>query len=300
MLLNQFIFKRKFATVIYSKGCGLFGALGFNNNLRDSELFQPVDQYTKDDDIHQISAGWGHSAYLTKSGKVFVFGRPYEFRTLLQQHKFRRFSHMLARFIASASFMLDKNIGFFRQPTIFEEITNASAVQCSGAALTLVTNKAGEVYVFGSNRWGQCGREKDADNPHLSQVIFDPVPVKGINKKVVSIETGLQHCIVLTDKGDVYAWGKHNRGQLGAGLLDADHATAPIQIKTLKDIVSISAGFNHSAAVDKHGIVYVWGKGMSEKMKNEGVVSIQLYEDQLEPRKVQLPGNRVGVEVCCR
>lgn len=296
----MYISKRTFATVVYSKGCGLFGALGFNNNLRDSELFQPVPHYIKGDDITQISAGWGHSAYLTQSGKIYVFGRPYEFRTLLRQHKFRRLSHMLARFVAFGSYLLDKDVGFFRQPTPFDEIENAAEVQCSGAGLTLVTNKAGEVYAFGNNRWGQCGREKDSVNPHFSQVIYDPVLVKGINTKVVCIESGLQHCIALTENGNVYAWGKHKRGQLGIGPLETDHVTAPIQIKCLKDIVSISAGFNHSAAVDKHGIVYIWGKGTSDKLKDNKGMSILLYEDRFEPRRIQLPDNRVAVEVCCR
>ena len=296
------LLKRNLATKLFSKGCGLFGQLGLNNKLVDCVKFESVIS-THNDDIVQVSAGWGHSGYRTTSGGLYIFGRPYEFNNLIRQHKLRQMSSSMARYVVLWSHSMDKNIGFFQLPTIFEEIQNSSLVRCSGA-LTLATNKAGQIYAFGSNKWGQCGTPKDNENPHFSQNVYDPVLVNGINEKVISVDAGLQHCVALTELGRVFSWGKGQRGQLGVDVdsLEKLHSVAPILINSLKDIVGISTGFNHSVAIDKNGLIYVWGKGMSTKPKvdNSNFVSVIMYEDQILPRQIVLPNNRYAVEVCCR
>lgn len=43
-----------------------------------------------------------------------------------------------------------------------------------------------------------------------------PKLVEGLaGKKVVDFDIGLCHCIALTDKGEVYGWGRNDSGQLG-------------------------------------------------------------------------------------
>jgi alpha-tubulin suppressor-like RCC1 family protein len=67
----------------------------------------------------------------------------------------------------------------------------------------------------------------------------------------------------------VFTWGKGNRGQLGNG--DTDSLSSPTRVKfgrEFKDmVVSVCAGFNHTAALTANGSVYLWGKGMSERIK---------------------------------
>ena len=97
----------------------------------------------------------------------------------------------------------------------------------------------------------------------------------------------------------MFCWGKAERGQLG--IESADESSYPpsnvqfihtdgqfllayqlpflswlvqltsdsgnkVSLKCLK----ISAGFNHSAAITEDGAVYVWGKGMSDRLKDSG------------------------------
>ena len=35
------------------------------------------------------------------------------------------------------------------------------------------------------------------------------------NEIIVSIQTGKNHCLALTDSGRVYAWGSNSKGQVG-------------------------------------------------------------------------------------
>ena len=75
-------------------GCGLFGALG-HNSLLDLATFRALDlQACK---TRAVAAGWGHSAVVTDDRRLVIFGRPYEFTTLLRMHFMYRISHSLAR-----------------------------------------------------------------------------------------------------------------------------------------------------------------------------------------------------------
>ena len=54
-------------------------------------------------EFSKISAGWGHSAALTKQGDVFIFGRPYEFSTLMRINAVYTFAPFLARKISRST-----------------------------------------------------------------------------------------------------------------------------------------------------------------------------------------------------
>ena len=40
-------------------------------------------------------------------------------------------------------------------------------------------------------------------------------------KRVISVACGSLHCVVCTDKGEVYTWGDNDEGQLGDGTTNA-------------------------------------------------------------------------------
>lgn len=73
-----------------------------------------------------------------------------------------------------------------------------------------------------------------------------------------SISVGQRHGLALVG-GQVWAWGSNAYGQLGDGTGD-DRAT-PVRSGTLSGIVAISAGMEHSLALDGNGRVYAWGQG---------------------------------------
>ena len=92
-----------------------------------------------------------------------------------------------------------------------------------------------------------------------------------INVRVKAIDTGLQHCIAVSECGrDVFAWGKAARGQLGNIGSDQVSFATPQIVRGISGIVTdVSAGLNHSAAVTADGAVYLWGKGMSDELDTE-------------------------------
>lgn len=92
-----------------------------------------------------------------------------------------------------------------------------------------------------------------------------------INVRVKAVDTGLQHCIAVSECGrDVFAWGKAARGQLGNIVSDQVSFGIPQVVRGISGLVQgVSAGLNHSAALTAEGIVYLWGKGMSDQLDLE-------------------------------
>ena len=50
--------------------------------------------------------------------------------------------------------------------------------------------------------------------------------------KVKEVDTGLQHCVTRLENGEVWVWGKGNRGQLGGG--DVESGSTPTRVRLLK------------------------------------------------------------------
>jgi hypothetical protein len=73
--------------------------------------------YDSGQEFSKISAGWGHSAALTKQGDVFIFGRPYEFSTLMRINAVYTFMPFLARKISRStnSDLFSTYINYFLQ-----------------------------------------------------------------------------------------------------------------------------------------------------------------------------------------
>jgi Regulator of chromosome condensation (RCC1) repeat len=316
-------------TVVLSKGMGYFGALGHSPELLDSEKYKEVSGHIvprqSSAGASVISAGWGHSAIIEDSGGVLnVFGRPFDFKILLQIHRFAALSRGFARMISKASTWFGqegKESGLFLIPQPLKVsgesdadgsddaegtksntsvwATPVRSVRCSAAHTTVLTED-GQVYCFGSNRWGQCAVEQHKDDQGIH--FFDPVPVMlpGLVGTVASIDSGLQHCIALSTTGQVFVWGKGNHGQLGNGTFESSNHPLLVTFPKNERVVisSVSAGFAHTAALSNNGDVFVWGKSMSIVPKSGN--PFDAFEHQLAPRKLSIPGNLKAVEICSR
>ncbi len=104
---------------LYTKGAGVFGALGHGDSLQDIASFKKVavnaaainidqsitdenslsDPNTKSLRFKQISCGWGHTAVVSTDGRLFLCGRPYDFSNLMQLNRLRSISPSLGRFV---------------------------------------------------------------------------------------------------------------------------------------------------------------------------------------------------------
>jgi alpha-tubulin suppressor-like RCC1 family protein len=292
--LNGFV--RNFS--ILSKGNGVYGALGQGDSLRDSNCFKEILH----SGVTMFSAGWGHSAAVTETGKLLVFGRPYDFSNLMQLNRLSKVSKTFAQFVSRStnSRLFGSTLGYYPNPVELEGIENVQSVSCS-AGLTLARTVCGKLYGFGLNRWRQCGVPfEEEDMMH----VYEPTRIPGLPRCIDS-DTGLQHCIALTTEGSVYTWGKANRGQLGRGPTDEMYALCGKVVLMDIDLVEspliasrVCCGFNHGAAVGVDGAVFVWGKGFSDTPKVG--TTTRLFEDQFYPRRIELPDGRRAVDIISR
>lgn len=294
--------------VIHSKGIGVFGALGHGDSLQDVSTFKRVNVVKhlagEDEnclDFVQVSAGWGHSAGVTADGRLFVFGRPFDFSNLMQINRIRTVSPVLSRFVGRFTSWFGTpdtyDAGLYTSPVEVGGFGVVESVRCS-AGLTVACTAEKNLYAFGLNRWGQCGVDQqvvklgntDVSNK-LGIHVFVPMLIDQLGP-VENYDVGLQHCVAVVD-GKVYTWGKGSRGQLGNGeyesgwqaqlidmepdlyddgtIVPAHHVLDATQEKKDIYVVQVSAGFAHTCALTDGGDVYVWGKGLSLTPKDSAL-----------------------------
>lgn len=81
------------------------------------------------------------------------------------------------------------------------------------------------------------------------------------DKRVVKIACGESHSLILTDRADIYAWGRGFEGQLGLSK-SIEVASTPQYIKSFygKPVHTIEAGAYFSLAITKEGLLFGWGE----------------------------------------
>jgi len=77
--------------------------------------------------------------------------------------------------------------------------------------------------------------------------------------RIISVASGVCHCLALSAVGEVYSWGDGTRG--GLGHADGSAKVGLGRIETLARVESIAAGVLTSAAVDDRGRLFTWGRG---------------------------------------
>ncbi|KAL3844777.1 hypothetical protein ACJIZ3_002180 [Penstemon smallii] len=86
------------------------------------------------------------------------------------------------------------------------------------------------------------------------------------NQSLKDIACGGAHTLFLTENGDVYATGLNDYGQLG--ISDSqNYTTVPLRVSGVpKQVIQISSGSHHSAAVTVDGELYIWGKNSNGQL----------------------------------
>ena len=168
---------------------------------------------------------------------------------------------------------------------ILESIVDVSAAKYHALAVT----KEGTVYSWGNGRSGKLGNGTENSHP-------EPVLIASLLKqRVTKIAASENHSLVLTDRGQVFAFGSDRFGQLGLGNTDTNRWTSePKRIDGLKRemVVGIAAGDHHSLCYTSDGKVFAWG---SNKNGQLGINPSELssaasgVNSSPVPRKVSLP-----------
>jgi hypothetical protein len=187
-------------------------------------------------------------------------------------------------------------------------------VACGPGLLAFISTEGGILYAMGVNNRGQCGTGTISNN------VWTPTPVVGLTtakkKKtqstvtdqehpIVQVALGFQHGYALDKNGNVFSWGKAQRGQLGRDDIDYDQDACAGRVvfpNNTGKIVEIAAGHHHGAALTQNGHVYVWGKNMgrNNEVTNDDSETPSKPSDARTPQLVQgLPTSAGAHRISC-
>uniref|UniRef100_A0A8C0SA14 RCC1 and BTB domain containing protein 2 n=1 Tax=Canis lupus familiaris TaxID=9615 RepID=A0A8C0SA14_CANLF len=183
--------------------------------------------------VTEVACGSYHSLVLTSDGEVFAWG-------------YNNSGQVGSG--STANQPIPRRVTGCLQNKVVVNI--ACGQMCSMAVVN-----TGEVYVWGYNGNGQLGLGSSGNQPTPCRI----AALQGI--RIQRVACGYAHTLVLTDEGQVYAWGANSYGQLGTGNKSNQSYPAPVVVE--KDrIVEIAAchSAHTSAAKTQGGHVYMWGQ----------------------------------------
>ncbi|EGG14150.1 ankyrin repeat-containing protein [Cavenderia fasciculata] len=265
---------------VYAWGNGAGGRLGLNKTDVVS-LPTMVAHFPDQVKVVGIACGQDHSMAVCQDGRVFSWG----------QAGFGKLGY-------------SNPMGFQSTPRRVESIPACKQVSCGNWHSLTLTN-GGDVYAFGSNREGRCGRELTTVESPPNRVIFDA------NIKIKKIGAGLNFNAVLTTSNMIYTWGNNDKGQLGvlietksnstnnsrnnnnnnnyisvyAATLNDTYTYVPQLVKTLLPypINNIEVGYEHVVVLTDAGEVITFGSNQMDQLGHG-----ELLRDAGTFRKVEI------------
>jgi len=144
---------------------------------------------------------------------------------------------------------------------------------------------------WGHNSYGQLGNGGTADS-----AVPVAVSTSGalVAKTILATATGYGLNLALCSDGALAAWGCNNMGQLGNG--STVDSSVPVAVRMAgvlsgKQVIAMSAGYDHCLALCSDGTLAAWGNGESGKLGNGTYTSSSL------PVAVSMAGALAGKTV---
>ena len=172
------------------------------------------------------------------------------------------------------------------------------AIQVSnGGGFSLAIDKGGNIWAWGYNGWGQLGNNTASgisDKNPVPVRVRDPASPTDASKglKAVQVSAGGDHSLAIDKDGSAWAWGRNVYGQLGNNTTSPNSGTnsVPARVrdpssptdasKGLK-AVQVSAGHEHSLAIDKDGNTWAWGYNqrgqLGNNTTNSRAIAVKVY-----------------------
>lgn len=137
---------------------------------------------------------------------------------------------------------------YFTTPVRFDAGAGIRSIS-AGANHLCAIDDAGAAWCIGVNHYGQLGDGSATLNSRFTRVNGDAWE---------SISAGGQHTCAIDPGHRLWCWGANYRGQLGIGVFSDQPTSVPMQVNG-GPWVSVSAGFEHTCALDQAGVAWCWG-----------------------------------------
>ena len=140
---------------------------------------------------------------------------------------------------------------------MLESATDKIISILSGADHQGFLTQEGQLYLFGSNRYGQVF-------PGLARSLMTPVAINelldlNVNETIVDFAFGSRHTGVLTSQGRLLTWGFNTQGQLGMGTTERTSEVVDLTDHFLQPLKTLTFSHTLSSVQDDSGKVYAWG-----------------------------------------
>ena len=211
---------------VWSWGAGMAGKLGHGDML---SMVSPKGLDTQFQ-FSQVAAGSVSSAGITPDGQLYTWGSNYNGETGCNSEKDCISSPVRIDFL------------------LFPAVYFVSVVV--GAAHTMALASNGYLYISGNNTYGQLGLGLSFNKTIRNFTRIDS------KIQFVSMSCGLHFNVAVSANGQVYTWGRYERGRLG--YRTNRHQTTP-KLVNLPPIDFVACSDNSTIAVTKTKRLYSWG-----------------------------------------
>lgn len=244
---------------VFSWGGGKKGQLGHGDFKNSSypRCIQALKWTTT-----SVVCGSNHSVSIGHNGSIYTWGATVAMGGIV---------------LTNATKQFQNDRGDISVPANMKDVLKAKIKRvCAGAKFTLGLTYDGDVYSWGDNSYGQLGEERDDDKPKT---------VEGLKLRrrhhagIVNMSCGARHSLAVNNSGQVLSWGWNEFGQLGSG--DTHNLTGihPVLGDLAgQNVIQVSAGFRHSAALTSEGDIFVWGMSALGARDGSGVPVIPTKE----------------------
>uniref|UniRef100_A0A5B6ZX59 Putative Regulator of chromosome condensation (RCC1) family protein isoform 1 n=1 Tax=Davidia involucrata TaxID=16924 RepID=A0A5B6ZX59_DAVIN len=144
----------------------------------------------------------------------------------------------------------------------------------AGPGHSIAVTLKGAVYSFGSNSSGQLGHGTTEEEWRPRQIRS----LQGI--RIIQAAAGAGRTMLISDAGQVYAFGKDSFGEAEYGVQGSKLVTTPQLVESLKNIFVVQAAIGNffTAVLSREGRVYTFSWG------NDARLGHQTEPNDLEPR----------------
>uniref|UniRef100_A0AAX7T2W6 RCC1-like domain-containing protein n=1 Tax=Astatotilapia calliptera TaxID=8154 RepID=A0AAX7T2W6_ASTCA len=267
---------------VFSMGNNAYGQCG--RRIVEDEVYRCVFLYSAVGEIHQqfsdVACGQDHSLFLTETGKVFACGWGADGQTGLGHHNISSSPVEVGGDLAGVEVQQISTYGDcslavskdgqlygwgnseYRQLAFVTQATQMNSPRhlplkgcgkvvqaaCGGTQVAILNDK-GEVFVWGYGILGKGPKLSESSTPEMipptlfGRSEFNPSGV------VSRIRCGLSHFAAVTDRGELFVWGKNVRGCLGIGKKDDQYF--PWRVTVPGQVVDVACGVDHMVALAK-------------------------------------------------